>query len=161
MGRLWKIGGQRAQGPHRVVADALRTGTSGSCSSPCHAARALSRSVGALALVFTTLVVLVPTSASSATAVEPDGAATSELSVQNGGTPSATLEIDPADVTCGAGTVKINGQINWALQGLTSSLFLDDVPDGWTVRSTWEVVQSITTKRPCPVRKAAMTFAPG
>jgi pimeloyl-ACP methyl ester carboxylesterase len=142
MGWLWKIGEQRAQGSHRVVADAVQTGTSESCASPRQAARALSRSVGALALVFTTLVVLVPTSASSATAVEPDGAATSELSVQNGATPSATLEIDPADVTCGAGTVKINGQINWELQNLTSSLFLDDVPNGWTVRSTWEVVTS-------------------
>lgn len=61
------------------------------------------------------------------------------VSVQNGASPAVTLEIDPDDVTCGAGSVVINGQISPDLEGLTSSITLTDVPNGWTVRSSWDV----------------------
>jgi len=86
-----------------------------------------SRSVGVMAVVVATLLVMAPIPATSA------------LSVQSGAGPSVTLEIETADVTCGAGMVKINGQLTPTLDGVTSSITLADVPDGWTVRSSWEV----------------------
>ena len=104
-------------------------------------------------VVCTALLVMVPSPPSSATTVESsDGTALPAtasdlgsapvLSAQNDVTPSVTLEIDPADVTCGTGTVKINGQFTPDLAGLTSAITLTDVPNGWTVRSSWDVTTS-------------------
>jgi len=42
-------------------------------------------------------------------------------------------------VTCGAGSVAINSQIDLELGEFTSPVVLTDVADGWTVRSSWEV----------------------
>lgn len=85
------------------------------------------RSVGVMAVVFATLLVMAPIPTANA------------LSVQTGSGPSVTLEIDAADVTCGVGMVKIYGQLTPTLDGVTSSITLADVPDGWKVRSSWVV----------------------
>ncbi|MEJ6739118.1 MAG: hypothetical protein QNL59_01115, partial [Actinomycetota bacterium] len=55
------------------------------------------------------------------------------------GTPAVALSIDPDDVTCVPNGVAINGQLNADQTAFTSSMSLTDVPDGWTVRSSWFV----------------------
>ena len=55
------------------------------------------------------------------------------------GNPTVALSIDPDDVTCVPNGVSINGEPIADLTGYTSSMSLTDVPDGWTVRSSWVV----------------------
>jgi pimeloyl-ACP methyl ester carboxylesterase len=55
------------------------------------------------------------------------------------GTPAVALSIDPDDVTCVPNGVEINGQPNADLTAFSSFMSLTDVPDGWTVRSSWVV----------------------
>ncbi|MSZ89651.1 MAG: alpha/beta fold hydrolase, partial [Actinobacteria bacterium] len=55
------------------------------------------------------------------------------------GNPAVALSIDPDDVTCVANGVAINGQLNADLTEFSSFMSLTDVPDGWTVRSSWVV----------------------
>jgi len=55
------------------------------------------------------------------------------------GTPAVALSIDPDDVTCVPNGVAINGQLNDDLTAFSSFMSLTDVPDGWTVRSSWVV----------------------
>jgi len=55
------------------------------------------------------------------------------------GTPAVNLSIDLDDVTCVPNGVAINGQPNADLTGFSSFMSLTDVPDGWTVRSSWVV----------------------
>ena len=55
------------------------------------------------------------------------------------GNPEVALSIDPDDVTCVANGVAINGQLNADLTEFSSFMSLTDVPDGWTVRSSWVV----------------------
>ena len=116
MVRFWQFGGQR---PRPAGVNAVKTSM--------FASRSLPRSAGVMAVVFATLLVMAPIPATSAS------------SVQNAGTPSVTLLVDPADVSCGAGTVTINGQLTPDFTDVTSGILLSDVPDGWTVRSSWEV----------------------
>jgi pimeloyl-ACP methyl ester carboxylesterase len=116
MVRFWQFGEQRSR---PVGVDAVK--------SSMFASRSRLRSVGVMAVVFATLLVMAPIPATSAS------------SAPNAGTPSVALLVNPADVSCGAGTVKINGQITPELTGYTSAIGLSDVPDGWTVRSSWEV----------------------
>lgn len=94
------------------------------------------------------LLMLLPGGAPSASATTVDSSPSSspvESSVQNSLSPSVLpasllLQVDPADVTCGAGTVKIDGHISDNLIGLTSAIVLQNVPDDWKVRSSWQVV---------------------
>ena len=109
--------------------------------TPTLASRPLSRSISVVAVVaMVCATVLVPAASSAASPTADDSSPV--VSVQNGASPSVTLEIDPADVTCGTGTVKINGQFTPDLAGLTSAITLTDVPNGWTVRSSWDVTTS-------------------
>ena len=55
------------------------------------------------------------------------------------GTAAVALSIDLDDVTCVPNGVAINGQPNADLTGFSSFMSLTDVPDGWTVRSSWVV----------------------
>lgn len=55
------------------------------------------------------------------------------------GNPTVALSIDPDDVTCVPNGVAINGELNADLTAFTSFMSLTDVPDGWTVRSSWVV----------------------
>ena len=55
------------------------------------------------------------------------------------GNPTVALSIDLDDVTCVPNGVAINGQLNADQTGFTSFMSLTDVPDGWTVRSSWVV----------------------
>jgi pimeloyl-ACP methyl ester carboxylesterase len=55
------------------------------------------------------------------------------------GTAAVALSIDPDDVTCVPNGVAINGQLNADLTAFSSFMSLTDVPDGWTVRSSWVV----------------------
>jgi len=55
------------------------------------------------------------------------------------GTPAVALSIDPDDVTCVPNGVEINGQLNADETAFSSFMSLTDVPDGWTVRSSWVV----------------------
>lgn len=59
--------------------------------------------------------------------------------VPTSGNPTVALSIDLDDVTCVPNGVAINGQFNADQTGFTSSMSLTDVPDGWTVRSSWVV----------------------
>lgn len=94
------------------------------------------------------LLVLLPGGAPSASATTVDSspsAPLSDTSVQSTPTPSVLppslqFQIDPDDVTCGAGKVKIDGHISDNLIGLTSAIVLQNVPDDWKVRSSWKVV---------------------
>ena len=94
------------------------------------------------------LLVLLPGGAPRASATTVDSspsASLSDTSVQSSLTPSVLppslqFQIDPDDVTCGAGKVKIDGHISDNLMGLTSAVILQDVPDDWKVRSSWNVV---------------------
>ena len=115
--------------------------------------RSLARLIGAMALVVATVLVLVPARPTSANAVEASVGAAASTSTPTGGLPTilspqislnpqAVLEIDEGDVVCGAGYVKINGQITPNLEGLTSAIGLLNVPNNWTVRSSWEVTTS-------------------
>jgi pimeloyl-ACP methyl ester carboxylesterase len=49
------------------------------------------------------------------------------------------LSIDLDDVTCVPNGVAINGQLNADQTAFSSFMSLTDVPDGWTVRSSWVV----------------------
>jgi pimeloyl-ACP methyl ester carboxylesterase len=55
------------------------------------------------------------------------------------GTPAVALSIDLDDVTCVPNGVEINGQLNADQTAFSSFMSLTDVPDGWTVRSSWVV----------------------
>jgi pimeloyl-ACP methyl ester carboxylesterase len=55
------------------------------------------------------------------------------------GTPAVNLSIDLDDVTCVPNGVAINGQLNADQTAFSSFMSLTDVPDGWTVRSSWVV----------------------
>ena len=55
------------------------------------------------------------------------------------GNPTVALSIDSDDVTCVPNGVAINGQLNADLTAFSSFMSLTDVPDGWTVRSSWFV----------------------
>jgi pimeloyl-ACP methyl ester carboxylesterase len=55
------------------------------------------------------------------------------------GTPAVALSIDLDDVTCVPNGVAINGQLNADQTAFSSFMSLTDVPDGWTVRSSWVV----------------------
>ena len=55
------------------------------------------------------------------------------------GNPTVALSIDLDDVTCVPNGVAINGKFNADQTGFTSFMSLTDVPDGWTVRSSWVV----------------------
>jgi pimeloyl-ACP methyl ester carboxylesterase len=55
------------------------------------------------------------------------------------GTPAVALSIDLDDVTCVPNGVEINGQLNADETAFSSFMSLTDVPDGWTVRSSWVV----------------------
>jgi pimeloyl-ACP methyl ester carboxylesterase len=55
------------------------------------------------------------------------------------GTAAVALSIDPDDVTCVPNGVAINGQLNADETAFSSFMSLTDVPDGWTVRSSWVV----------------------
>ena len=59
--------------------------------------------------------------------------------VPTSGSPTVALSIDLDDVTCVPNGVAINGQFNADLTAFTSFMSLTDVPDGWTVRSSWVV----------------------
>ncbi len=59
--------------------------------------------------------------------------------VPTSGNPTVALSIDLDDVTCVPNGVAVNGQFNADQTGFTSSMSLTDVPDGWTVRSSWVV----------------------
>jgi len=82
------------------------------------------------------------------------------------GTPTVALSIDPDDVTCVPNGVSINGEPIADLTGYTSSMSLTDVPDGWTVRSSWVVssgtpaVETSLGSVDTPVIRPVPTLAP-
>jgi hypothetical protein len=82
------------------------------------------------------------------------------------GTPAVALSIDLDDVTCVPNGVAINGQPNADLTGFSSFMSLTDVPDGWTVRSSWVVsagtpaVETSLVSVDTPVIRPLPTVAP-
>ena len=86
--------------------------------------------------------------------------------VPTSGNPTVALSIDPDDVTCVPNGVAINGELTADLTGYTSSMSLTDVPDGWTVRSSWVVssgtpaVETSLGSVDTPVIRPLPTLAP-
>lgn len=62
-----------------------------------------------------------------------------EAAPANGGGPSVLLTLDPADVTCHPDGVSVDARLILEEPNVSSWVGLVGVPDGYTVRSSWQV----------------------